>query len=80
MNMEPRTRHLAKWSGRLRPVPPPKKGLKLAGFRLRPDQIKALRREARRRAEERDVTQADASEIVREAIDAWLELHARGRR
>ncbi len=58
--------------GRLGRVPPPKKGLKLAGFRLRPDQLAALRKEALRRAGERDSKQPDASELVREAVDAWL--------
>jgi hypothetical protein len=59
-------------TGRLRFVPPPKKGLKLAGFRLRPDQIAALRREAHKRAQERGSLKPDASELVREALDAWL--------
>jgi hypothetical protein len=66
-------------AGRLSTVPPPKKGLKLAGFRLRPDQLAALRREARRRAEERDSQRPDASELVREALDAWIAKHVRAK-
>jgi hypothetical protein len=67
----------ASTAGRLGAVPPPKKGLKLAGFRLRPDQLAALRKEALRRAGERESRQPDASELVREAVDAWLAKHAR---
>jgi hypothetical protein len=58
-------------------VPQPKKGHKLAGFRLRPDQLEALRREAKKRADARNASQSDASEIVREAVDAWLAKHGR---
>jgi hypothetical protein len=50
-----------------------KKGLKLVGLRLRPDQDAALLREARARAEERGRTIPDKSEVAREAIDAWLQ-------
>lgn len=64
-------------AGRLGAVPPPKKGLKLAGFRLRPDQLAALRREAQKRAEARESGKPDASELVREAVDAWLAKQAR---
>lgn len=58
-------------------VPPPKKGLKLAGFRLRPDQLAALRSEARKRATARESMKPDASELVREAVDQWLARHAK---
>lgn len=61
---------------RLARVPgPPKKGLKFVGYRLRPEQIAALRREALRRAEASGSGKPDASEIVREALDAWLAKH-----
>lgn len=66
--------------GRLGAVPQPKKNLKLAGFRLRPDQIAALRKEALRRAGERESRQPDASELVREALDAWLAAASKGAR
>jgi hypothetical protein len=65
-------------AGRLRRVPQKKKNLKLAGFRLHPKQIAALRREARRIADERDSQQPDASELVRKAVDEWLERHVPG--
>ncbi len=63
--------------GRLAGVPHVKKGLKLAAFRMKPEQLAALRKEARRRAEERDSNKPDASELVREAVDLWLAKHAR---
>lgn len=66
--------------GRLPAVPPPKKGLVLAGFRLRPDQLEALRREAFRRAEERGSRKPDASELLREALDAWLAKATKAKR
>jgi len=72
MGREARKKRHGARTGRLRAVPPPRKGLKLIGVRLTDEQIKALRREARRRAEERDSGKPDASELVREAIDAWL--------
>jgi hypothetical protein len=72
MRREARKKRLTTRPGRLRPVPPPKKGLKLVGIRLRPDQVRELRREARRRAEERDSGKPDSSELVREALDVWL--------
>lgn len=59
-------------AGRLVSVPQPKKGLKLAGFRLRPDQIAALRREALKRASAKEAGRPDASELVREILDAWI--------
>lgn len=42
-------------------------------YRLRPDQIEALRREALRRAGARGSGKPDASELVRDAVDRWLE-------
>jgi hypothetical protein len=72
MKREARKKRATARAGKLRPVPPPKKGLKLVGVRLRPDQIRDLRREARRRAEERDSGKPDSSEIIRELLDAWL--------
>ncbi len=59
-------------TGRLHRVPPPKKGLKLVGIRLRPDQVVVLRRLALTAAAERGTTRGDVSELVREALDAWL--------
>jgi hypothetical protein len=48
------------------------KGLEKAMFRLEPGQLQALRREALRRAGERGSMKPDASELVREAVEAWL--------
>ncbi len=67
-----RKRPDARDAGRLRPVPQKVKGLKTAAYRLRPDQIEALRREALRRALAGKAGKPDASELVREALDAWL--------
>ncbi|ACG73240.1 hypothetical protein AnaeK_2012 [Anaeromyxobacter sp. K] len=58
--------------GTLARVPHVKKGLKLAAYRMRPEQIAALRREALKRAAAREVGKPDASELVREAVDLWL--------
>lgn len=55
-----------------KPVNPRKKGLKAATYRMEPGQIDALQREALKRAQERGSFKADASEIVREAVDAWI--------
>jgi len=63
--------------GRLGRVPHVKKGLKLAAYRMRPDQIAALRREALKRAVARESGKPDASELVREAVDLWLAKHVR---
>ncbi len=63
--------------GRLRRVPQQKKGLKTAAYRLRPDQIEALRLEALRRAVAGKPGKPDASEIVRAAIDLWFSKHPR---
>ncbi len=48
------------------------KGLTLVGVRLEPAQAKALRAEAFKRAAARGTGKPDASEIVREALEAWL--------
>ncbi len=48
------------------------KGLEKAMFRLEPEQLEALRREALRRAGERGSMKPDASELVREAVADWL--------
>ncbi len=73
------TKRPAALPGRLRAVPHEKKGLRPALYRLRPDQIAALRREALRRAVERDSGKPDASEVLRELLDAWL-AKSEGRR
>jgi hypothetical protein len=65
--------------GRLRAVPHVKKGHVLAAYRLRPEQIATLRREALKRAAERGSGKPDASEIVREAVDAWIAAHSKAR-
>jgi hypothetical protein len=75
MRLEPEKKTAHVWRSTLPRVPPPKKGLKLAGIRLRPDQIKALQLEAIRRAAVRGSMKPDASEVVREAVDAWLAKH-----
>jgi hypothetical protein len=46
--------------------------LELVPVRLRPEQKDALAREARHRALVRASVVTDESEIVREALDAWL--------
>ncbi len=56
-------------------MPHVKKGLKLASYRMRPDQIEALRKEALRRALAGRPGKADASELVREAVDLWFAKH-----
>ena len=63
--------------GRLRRVPQMKKGYRTAAYRLRPDQIEALRQEALRRAVAGKPGKPDASEIVRAAIDLWFARHPR---
>jgi hypothetical protein len=55
-----------------KPANPRKKGLKAATYRIHPAQIAALQKEAMRRAAERGSMKPDASELVREAIDAWF--------
>jgi hypothetical protein len=58
---------------------PRAKNLEKVMFRLEPEQLDALRREALRRAADRGSMKPDASELVREAVDAWLKKHAKGR-
>jgi hypothetical protein len=41
-------------------------------FKIAPDQLEALRAEAMRRAKERQRGRIDASEVLREAVDAWM--------
>ncbi len=48
------------------------KGYKSFLARLEPRHLDALRAEAMRRATERGTMRPDASELIREAIDAWL--------
>jgi hypothetical protein len=55
-----------------KPVNPRAKGLEKVTFRLEPAQIAALKAEALRRATRSGSLKADASELVREAIKAWL--------
>ncbi len=64
-------------SSTLPPVPQKKKGLVPALYRMRPDQVAALRREALRRAAAAGSGKPDMSEIVRAAIDAWLAAKGR---
>lgn len=47
-----------------------------AMFKIRPDQLKALRAEATRRMVERSAGRIDASEVLREAVDKALKLKA----
>lgn len=58
--------------------PQPKMGRKMISVRLDPAQIKALHKEALRRARERGLVRADVSELIREAVDAWLAKQGRG--
>ena len=51
-------------------VNPRAKGLVKATFRLTPELIEKLKAAARRRAEERGAMMGDASELVREALEA----------
>lgn len=55
-----------------KPKNPRAKGLKPVVVRLEPAQIAALKAEALRRANERGSMKPDASELVREALAAWL--------
>jgi hypothetical protein len=50
----------------------PQSGLARFTARLRPDQIAKLYAEARERAERAGRFRADASEIIRDALDAWF--------
>jgi hypothetical protein len=53
------------------------RGFTKATFSVRPDQLAALRAEARRRADRSGAFRPDVSEIVREAIDRWLRARSR---
>ncbi len=75
--MQPRKQRNAGRLGTLRRVPHEKKGMKLAAYRMRPEQIAALRKEALKRAAARESGKPDASELVREAVDAWLAKQGR---
>lgn len=55
-----------------KPVNPRAKGLKPVVVRLEPAQIQALKAEALRRATDRGSMKPDASELVREALAAWM--------
>lgn len=55
-----------------KPPNPRAKGLKPVMVRLEPKQIVALKAEALRRATERGSMKPDASELIREALDAWM--------
>jgi hypothetical protein len=50
----------------------PTKGLIKGAWTLSPEHVKALRAEAMRRAEARNSGKPDASEVLREVLDAWL--------
>jgi hypothetical protein len=51
------------------------RGYLKATFSIRPDQLRAIRAEARRRADAAGAFRADASEVVREALDNWVRRH-----
>jgi hypothetical protein len=48
------------------------RGFTKATFSLRPEQLEALRAAARQRADRAGLFRPDVSEVVREALDAWL--------
>jgi hypothetical protein len=56
-----------------------KKGFSKATFSMDPEQLVGLRREAARRMVERGAGRVDASELVREAVGAWLRKRGRER-
>lgn len=65
----------------VRPPLPRKRGPAPKGYeklmcRVTPDQAKAVREEAWRRAKERGKIMVDASEVVREALSAWMKYRA----
>lgn len=67
--------HLPAMTGKKKPgnrPNPRKKGLEKVMFRLEPEQLQALRREAIKLAAKRGSMKPDASELVREALAAWL--------
>lgn len=53
------------------------KGYQKVMISLTPEQNAALKREALRRALEAGVGRPDAGEIMREALDAWLQKNAK---
>lgn len=63
---------MSKKSAPEKPVNPRAKGLKLVGIRLEPAQVEALKAEALRRATKHGSLRPDVSELVREALAAWL--------
>jgi hypothetical protein len=50
-----------------------RKGLVKVMYRMHPRHVAALRTEAFRRAERRAMGRPDASEVLREIVEAWLE-------
>jgi hypothetical protein len=50
----------------------PTKGLIKGSWCLSPEHVKALRAEATKRAAARNSGKPDASEVLREVLDAWL--------
>ena len=54
-----------------------KKGLEKVMYRLEPQQAQALRAEAFKRAQERGRGMPDASEVLRELIEAWMGRRSR---
>ncbi len=67
-----RPARLAGVSGR-----PTKGGLVQVGLTLDPEALEKLREEALRRAKARKSGRPDVSEIVREAIEAWISKHGK---
>lgn len=63
---------MARRAAKARKRSPRFKGLKPATFRFEAGQLEALRAEALRRAVARGSGKPDASELVRDAVDAWL--------
>ena len=54
-----------------------KKGFVKVMYRMHPRQVAALRAEAFRRSEKLAVGRPDASEVLREIVDAWLDKRGR---
>lgn len=50
----------------------PRSGLTRATFSVEVEQLEALQVEAMKRAQERGSLKPDASEVVREALTAWM--------
>lgn len=53
-------------------TPPPEGKLEKATFSLSPRHLQALRAEAIKRMQERGAGRLDASEVLREVLDAWM--------